>query len=116
MNFNEITAAHLVRRHREIGDSSSEHNNFTKHSLDEEDKQHLDTDVESQPVVAPTEMKSMLKIVDFVQFTEFLFLLYTEKIKCHCDICYDENFTCETDGLCFTSVELSDGKPSYSYR
>lgn len=55
-----ITAAHLVRRHREIGDSSSEHNNFTKHSLDEEDKQNMNTDVESLPVVAPTEMKSNL--------------------------------------------------------
>lgn len=53
-----ISAAHLVRRHREIGDSSNEHNNFTKHSLDEEDKQNMNTDVESLPVVAPTEMKS----------------------------------------------------------
>lgn len=61
-----ITAALLVRRHREIGDSSSEHNNFTKHSLDEEDKQNMNTDVESLPVVAPTEMKSNLKIVEFV--------------------------------------------------
>ncbi|KAJ6643288.1 TGF-beta receptor type-1 [Pseudolycoriella hygida] len=88
-------AAHLVRRHREIGDSSNEHNNFTKHSLDEEDKQNINTEVESLPVVAPTEMK--------------------RKIKCHCDVCKDDNLTCETDGLCFTSVELRNNKPLYSY-
>ncbi|XP_037046242.1 TGF-beta receptor type-1 isoform X3 [Bradysia coprophila] len=89
-------AAHLVRLHREIGDSSSEHNNFTKHSLDEEDKQNMNTDIESLPVVAPTEMK--------------------RKIKCHCDICIDDNLICETDGVCFTSVQLQNGKPTYSYR
>ncbi|XP_037046241.1 TGF-beta receptor type-1 isoform X2 [Bradysia coprophila] len=88
-------AAHLVRLHREIGDSSSEHNNFTKHSLDEEDKQNMNTDIESLPVVAPTEMK--------------------RKIKCHCDICIDDNLICETDGVCFTSVQLQNGKPTYSY-
>lgn len=38
------------------------------------------------------------------------------ELKCHCDICKDDNFICETDGLCFTSVELKDNEPKYSYR
>lgn len=37
-------------------------------------------------------------------------------LKCHCDICKDDNFTCETDGLCFTSVELDRGQLVYSFR
>lgn len=60
VNLYEFTAAHLGRRLREIGDSSNEHNNFTTHSLDDEDKPIPNTDVESLPVVAPTEMKSKL--------------------------------------------------------
>lgn len=107
----------MGRRIREIGDSSNEHNNFTTHSLDEEDKSIPNTDiVESLPVVAPTEMKSKQRITLCSCILEILIFLFTGKIKCHCDICKDDNLTCETDGLCFTSVELRDGKPSYSYR
>ncbi|XP_035914613.1 TGF-beta receptor type-1 isoform X3 [Anopheles stephensi] len=41
----------------------------------------------------------------------------TKLLKCHCDICKDENFVCETDGLCFTSLTReSDGTLKYSYR
>uniref|UniRef100_A0A182K3U8 Activin types I and II receptor domain-containing protein n=1 Tax=Anopheles christyi TaxID=43041 RepID=A0A182K3U8_9DIPT len=41
----------------------------------------------------------------------------TKLLKCHCDICKDENFVCETDGLCFTSLTReSDGSLKYSYR
>uniref|UniRef100_A0A182Q3S0 Activin types I and II receptor domain-containing protein n=1 Tax=Anopheles farauti TaxID=69004 RepID=A0A182Q3S0_9DIPT len=41
----------------------------------------------------------------------------TKLLKCHCDICRDENFVCETDGVCFTSLTReSDGKLKYSYR
>uniref|UniRef100_A0A182IKW3 Activin types I and II receptor domain-containing protein n=1 Tax=Anopheles atroparvus TaxID=41427 RepID=A0A182IKW3_ANOAO len=41
----------------------------------------------------------------------------TKLLKCHCDICKDENYVCETDGLCFTSVtKEADGKHKYSYR
>uniref|UniRef100_A0AAG5D911 Serine/threonine-protein kinase receptor n=1 Tax=Anopheles atroparvus TaxID=41427 RepID=A0AAG5D911_ANOAO len=40
----------------------------------------------------------------------------TKLLKCHCDICKDENYVCETDGLCFTSVtKEADGKHKYSY-
>lgn len=38
------------------------------------------------------------------------------ELKCHCDICKDDNYICETDGLCFTSVELKDNDLVYSYR
>lgn len=37
-------------------------------------------------------------------------------LKCHCDICKESNNICETDGLCFTSVELSKGAVTFSYR
>ncbi|XP_055858580.1 TGF-beta receptor type-1 isoform X3 [Episyrphus balteatus] len=36
-------------------------------------------------------------------------------LKCHCDICKESNNICETDGLCFTSVELSKGTVTFSY-
>ncbi|CAH1105359.1 unnamed protein product [Psylliodes chrysocephalus] len=37
-------------------------------------------------------------------------------LKCKCDICKDTNYTCETDGYCFTSTYLKDGIVKYSYR
>ncbi|CAG9855848.1 unnamed protein product [Phyllotreta striolata] len=37
-------------------------------------------------------------------------------LKCKCDICKDTNYTCETDGYCFTSTFLKDGVVKYSYR
>uniref|UniRef100_A0A6P7GQM9 receptor protein serine/threonine kinase n=1 Tax=Diabrotica virgifera virgifera TaxID=50390 RepID=A0A6P7GQM9_DIAVI len=37
-------------------------------------------------------------------------------LKCKCDICKDTNFTCETDGYCFTSTYLKAGVVLYSYR
>ena len=47
----------------------------------------------------------------------FSLLSLTELLKCHCDICKDENFVCETDGLCFTSLTReADGTLKYSYR
>ncbi|CAH1105358.1 unnamed protein product [Psylliodes chrysocephalus] len=36
-------------------------------------------------------------------------------LKCKCDICKDTNYTCETDGYCFTSTYLKDGIVKYSY-
>ncbi|XP_052892295.1 TGF-beta receptor type-1 [Anopheles moucheti] len=40
----------------------------------------------------------------------------TKLLKCHCDICKDENFVCETDGLCFTSLTReANGTLKYSY-
>lgn len=40
------------------------------------------------------------------------------KLKCHCDICKEDNYICETDGLCFTSVALIKDSITfhYSYR
>lgn len=38
----------------------------------------------------------------------------TVRLKCHCDICPE--YTCETDGLCFTSVESRRNEIIYSYR
>ncbi|GAB0092131.1 Receptor protein serine/threonine kinase [Sergentomyia squamirostris] len=38
------------------------------------------------------------------------------KLKCHCDVCRDSNFICETDAQCFTSVELKRGREIISYR
>ncbi|XP_056648627.1 TGF-beta receptor type-1 isoform X1 [Diorhabda sublineata] len=37
-------------------------------------------------------------------------------LKCKCDICNKTNFTCETDGYCFTSTYVKGGKVKYSYR
>ncbi|XP_072397132.1 TGF-beta receptor type-1 isoform X2 [Diabrotica undecimpunctata] len=37
-------------------------------------------------------------------------------LKCKCDICKDTNFTCETDGYCFTSTYIKAGVVLYSYR
>ncbi|XP_061397383.1 TGF-beta receptor type-1 [Musca vetustissima] len=37
-------------------------------------------------------------------------------LKCHCDICKDNNYICETQGYCFTSVEKKDGNTIFSYR
>ncbi|XP_057670374.1 TGF-beta receptor type-1 isoform X2 [Diorhabda carinulata] len=36
-------------------------------------------------------------------------------LKCKCDICNKTNFTCETDGYCFTSTYVKGGKVKYSY-
>ncbi|KAM7346182.1 TGF-beta receptor type-1 babo isoform 2-T2 [Cochliomyia hominivorax] len=43
---------------------------------------------------------------------------YRERpLKCHCDICKDNNFICETDGYCFTSVQKeTSGDLIFSYR
>ncbi|XP_053966622.1 TGF-beta receptor type-1 isoform X3 [Anastrepha ludens] len=37
-------------------------------------------------------------------------------LKCHCDICKDNNYICETDGYCFTSVVKDEDKIIFSYR
>ncbi|XP_022241418.1 TGF-beta receptor type-1-like isoform X1 [Limulus polyphemus] len=38
-------------------------------------------------------------------------------LKCHCDSCgKDTNNTCETDGVCFTSVALSERGTEFGYR
>ena len=37
-----------------------------------------------------------------------IFFATTTALKCHCDICSAEsNFTCESDGFCFTSTSLN---------
>ncbi|XP_055643189.1 TGF-beta receptor type-1 [Toxorhynchites rutilus septentrionalis] len=40
----------------------------------------------------------------------------TKLLKCHCDICKDQNYVCETDGLCFTSLSYEQGAYKYQYR
>lgn len=40
----------------------------------------------------------------------------TRLLKCHCDICKEDNYVCETDGLCFTSMAYEKGQWLYSYR
>lgn len=38
-------------------------------------------------------------------------------LKCHCDICPKTNYTCSTDGICFTSVTSeADGSLNFQYR
>ncbi|XP_054739692.1 TGF-beta receptor type-1 isoform X1 [Anastrepha obliqua] len=37
-------------------------------------------------------------------------------LKCHCDICKDNNYICETDGYCFTSVVKDEDQIIFSYR
>ncbi|XP_055692619.1 TGF-beta receptor type-1-like [Lutzomyia longipalpis] len=38
------------------------------------------------------------------------------KLKCHCDTCPETNFICETETLCFTSVEIKNGREIVQYR
>lgn len=38
-------------------------------------------------------------------------------LKCKCDICKDKNYTCSTDGYCFTmTTKNEEGNIVYSYR
>ncbi|KAJ8911991.1 hypothetical protein NQ315_003273, partial [Exocentrus adspersus] len=36
-------------------------------------------------------------------------------LKCKCDICRTTNYTCETDGYCFTSAFIKSGVLQYNY-
>lgn len=38
--------------------------------------------------------------------TSVCFVIAVTGLRCQCDNCYDTNFTCSTDGYCFTSVML----------
>ncbi|KAF2898758.1 hypothetical protein ILUMI_07415 [Ignelater luminosus] len=39
-----------------------------------------------------------------------------KSLKCKCDICRDSNYTCETDGYCFTSIHQHKvGSIEHSY-
>ncbi|XP_021943731.2 TGF-beta receptor type-1 isoform X3 [Folsomia candida] len=52
-------------------------------------------------------------VLPFFVFNEFLLV---NGLKCRCDICHSDNYTCETDGFCFASTSLDkEGKPEYSY-
>lgn len=44
--------------------------------------------------------------------------LLVSGLLCHCDICKANNYTCETDGVCFTSTSLdrSTGVVNHNYR
>ncbi|XP_015185354.1 PREDICTED: TGF-beta receptor type-1 isoform X3 [Polistes dominula] len=48
------------------------------------------------------------------------FLLYVsysvDGLKCYCDICTDNNHTCETDGYCFASTSLENDVITYARR
>lgn len=51
------------------------------------------------------------------EYLYFFFLnIQFAELKCHCDICAENNFTCETDGMCFTSIQLDNNEAIYSYR
>jgi len=98
LHLRTIYASSIYRQTREIDETLNETNNLTKHSssIYEEDKPNYG--VQSLPVVAPAEPKTR------------------KLLKCHCDICPNDNYICETDGLCFTSVELLRNELIYSYR
>ncbi|OCT76137.1 hypothetical protein XELAEV_18031325mg [Xenopus laevis] len=38
----------------------------------------------------------------------------TEALKCHCEHCAKENYTCITDGLCLVSISVEDGKETHN--
>lgn len=58
----------------------------------------------------------MMTNVFFCFFVAFSFQV-SVGLKCYCDICRDENHTCETDGLCFTTTSLDDNSViTHSYR
>ncbi|GLV45621.1 baboon [Carabus blaptoides fortunei] len=57
---------------------------------------------------------------EFVTYCLIIFFClcqFTNGLKCKCDICRDSNYTCETDGYCFTSISLNkDMKEELRYR
>jgi len=60
-------------------------------------------------------------VFEFCTVISVVFLLsphHTDALKCHCDICPEANFTCETDGYCFTSTSFNHktGVLSHAYR
>ncbi|KAI4500208.1 hypothetical protein M0802_004625 [Mischocyttarus mexicanus] len=42
--------------------------------------------------------------------------IYNKRLKCFCDICPDNNHTCETDGYCFASTSLENDVITYARR
>ncbi|XP_017776183.1 PREDICTED: TGF-beta receptor type-1 isoform X1 [Nicrophorus vespilloides] len=43
--------------------------------------------------------------------------IVVEGLKCKCEICHTSNYTCQTDGYCFTTTELTKtGTIKHSYR
>lgn len=38
---------------------------------------------------------------------QWLYFIINIGLACFCDICADTNYTCYTDGYCFTSVSLN---------
>jgi len=63
-------------------------------------------------------MSVLLKFCTVISIAFFFCLHHTDALKCRCDICPDTNFTCETDGYCFTSTSLNrkTGVLSHAYR
>ncbi|XP_044732406.1 TGF-beta receptor type-1 isoform X2 [Chrysoperla carnea] len=57
-----------------------------------------------------------LTIFLVVILSVWLFGYNVQGLKCHCDICKDTNYTCETDGLCFTATSLNKGVMERVYR
>ncbi|XP_018573309.1 activin receptor type-1B-like [Anoplophora glabripennis] len=63
-------------------------------------------------------MKDQLARTLFV-FSSFAFvcnnIIEVWSLKCKCDICKTTNYTCETDGYCFTSAFIKFGVLQYNY-
>ncbi|XP_025414951.1 TGF-beta receptor type-1 isoform X2 [Sipha flava] len=52
-------------------------------------------------------MSSKWTCVLIVGFLLFSFYHSINGLLCYCDLCFDTNFTCTTDGYCFTSISLN---------
>lgn len=64
-------------------------------------------------------MFSFLECQTWTSLTSFFRAWHHTALKCHCDICTAEtNYTCETDGFCFTSTSLNrkTGALVHAYR
>lgn len=75
------------------------------------DQKHTHFCYSIQSLLMPRIKIILLIFVFFLYFSGY----FTE-LKCHCDVCVDDNYTCITDGMCFTSIQIEKGQPIYSYR
>lgn len=93
-----VNGSTIYRHTREIHEITNDKVNATKYTgnIATDDDGRPNFAAETLPIVAPAEAKP-------------------QKLKCHCDVCHEDNFTCVTDGMCFTSIQIENDKPIYSY-
>lgn len=69
---------------------------------------NVDVNINYMPVASLKYLQNLYSVT--------LFLTGVWSLKCKCDYCTKTNFTCYTDGYCFTATEIKDGTVKYVYR